>query len=170
MVFPMAGEHGGARDGAGRKAKAEKFAGQIASAEQRIADRLPQLIDNMLEIADGGYERVEEEWQPAGLVTVGSGEYESKVFPDKPDHELVLVKRKVSIADKDRSANQYLIDRILGKPTQRTELTGEDGSPLFESLTDDERADRAAALLERARARRAGLAPDRQSGDVPGLS
>ncbi len=113
--------HGGSRPGSGRKRKADKFAKPIAAAEQRIVDHLPQLIDNMLELANGGYEQVEEKWLPAALVTVGSGEYELPAFPDKPGDELVLVERKTSIADRDRAANQYLIDRIMGKPTERVE-------------------------------------------------
>lgn len=160
------GGHGGARPGAGRPRKADKYAGQIAAAEDQIADKLPKLIANLLKLANGGFKEVQEEWQPAGLVTTGSGEYETLVFPEKPADELVRVKRTVSVAAPDRAANTYLIDRILGKPTQRTELTGEDGSPLVPQLTDEERAARIAELLERGRARGAGLAPDEQPGGL----
>jgi hypothetical protein len=31
----------------------------------------------------------------------------------------------------DRAANIYLIDRVLGKPTEKHEHTGQDGDPLF---------------------------------------
>lgn len=95
--------NGGARPGAGRKAKAEKFKQPIAKAEKRIADRLPSLIDNMMALADGIW--VEE-------MTIEGARIVYKRPPD-------------------RQANQYLIDRILGKPTERHELTGEDGEPLF---------------------------------------
>lgn len=128
----MAGT-GGRRPGAGRKPKDEKFKLPIARAEQRIADHLPELIDNMLHLANGGYERVEEEWQPAGLIYVGSGEFAQRAFPDLESDKLVLVKRKSSIADKDRAANEYLINRILGKPIERAEVTGADGTPLFKA-------------------------------------
>lgn len=114
----------------GRPARADKHARPIARAEKQIADRLPSLIDNMLRLADGGYERVEEQWAPAGSLYVGSGEWQRKMYPDKPDDELVLIKRTVSVADKDRAANQYLIDRIMGKPTERQEITGADGADL----------------------------------------
>jgi len=70
----MAGT-GGARPGAGRKPRSEKFARPIAAAEKRIADHLPKLIDNMIEQADAG----------------------------------------------DYKANEYLINRIMGKPTERHE-------------------------------------------------
>lgn len=116
--------------GPGRKPKAMRFARPIAKAEKQIVDRLPELIENLLLLAHGGYERVEEEWQPAGLVYVGSGEFARRAFPDLEPEVLVLVKRKASIADKDRQANEYLINRIMGKPTERTEIAGKDGGPI----------------------------------------
>ncbi len=116
--------------GPGRPRKADKHAGAISEAEQQVADRLPELVANMLHLANGGYERVDEEWQPAGLVYVGSGEFARRAFPELDPDVLVMVKRKSSIADKDRAANQYLIDRILGKPTERQELSGPDGDPI----------------------------------------
>lgn len=116
--------------GPGRRPKAQKFARPIARAEKQIADRLPELIDNLFVLASGGYERVEEEWQPAGLIYIGSGEFAHRAFPDLPPDELVLVKRKSSIADKDRAANEYLVNRILGKPTERAEVTGANGGPI----------------------------------------
>lgn len=119
-------ENGGARPGSGRKAKAEKFKLPIARAEKRIADRLPELIENMFVLANGGYERVEEQWAPAGSLYVGGG----KMYPDLPDEELVLIKRTSSIADRDRAANQYLIDRIMGKPTERQEIAGAGGGAI----------------------------------------
>lgn len=111
----------------GRPRKRDKFARPIARAEKQIADQLPLLIDNMLHLAHGGYERIEEEWQPAGLVYVGSGESARRAFPELPADEPVLVKRKRSIADKDRQANEYLINRIMGKPIERQEIGGVDG-------------------------------------------
>lgn len=111
--------------GPGRPRKADKNAGAVARAEKQIRDRLPELVDNMFHLADGGYERVEEEWAPAGSIYIGSGKEAFKLYPDLPPDTLVLVKRKVSIADKDRAANVYLIDRIAGKPTERKELSGE---------------------------------------------
>lgn len=88
---------------AGRPAKADKFAGQIAKAEGRIAKNLVRYIENMEALADGIFteERTEEG---------------ARIVYQRPP---------------DRQANQYLIDRIMGKPTERKELTGEDGTPLF---------------------------------------
>jgi hypothetical protein len=116
--------HGGERAGAGRKSKAEKFGPQINKAEKRIADKLPLLIDNMLHLAEGGYERVKEKFE-LGEVRDEKGRI---VRDDKGDPlmQLVVVERTVEIADKDRAANIYLIDRILGKPTEHQEVVGGD--------------------------------------------
>lgn len=138
---------GGRRPGAGRKAKAEKYARPINAAEKRCADRLPRTIDNLEALADGGYERVSERWEPAGLVLIDAVllgpdgaprmDAEGKVirtkvpaFPGKPAGELVLVQRTTEIADRDRVANIYLADRILGKPARRQEVTGPGGGPV----------------------------------------
>lgn len=108
---------------AGRPRKAEKYAGAIAAAEDRIADRLPEIIDAQLQLALGGYEQVEEQYAPAGTVTIGGGEYLTLVYPDRKPDELVLVRRSVSVAAPDRAAGQYLIDRILGKPVAAVDAT-----------------------------------------------
>lgn len=124
----MAGQNGGARPRAGRKRKATKYELAVTEAEDKIVDHLPTILENLLELANGGYERVEEEWQPAGMVTLTKHDeekdkfYQVQAFPDKDPDELVLVRRKVSVADKDRAANIYLVDRIMGKPTQKQDI------------------------------------------------
>lgn len=105
--------------GPGRPRKRDQNAGAVARAEKQIRDRLPDLIENMLILANGGYERVEEQWARADSLYIGSGADAKRMYPDLEPDELVLVKRTVSIADCDRTANQYLIDRIMGKATQR---------------------------------------------------
>jgi hypothetical protein len=80
--------------GPGRPAKADKFAGQIARAEARIARRLVRYIANMEALADGIYQ---EEASETG-------------------------KRVVYQRPPDRQANEYLINRILGKPTERSDV------------------------------------------------
>jgi 3-deoxy-D-arabino-heptulosonate 7-phosphate (DAHP) synthase class II len=84
----------------GRPRKSEQFAGQVAKAEKQIADRLPQLIQNMMTLADGV--TVQEVDPKSGGVLVYS----------KPP---------------DFKANEYLINRVMGKPTERTEVSGPDG-------------------------------------------
>lgn len=125
---------GGSRPGAGRKSKAQKFERPIAAAEKKIADRLPQIVDNLIFLANGGYEQVTETWEPAGLHTVGEGEAILPAFPDKKPDELVLIKRTSSIAAPDRAANTYLLDRIAGKPTVPIEASGPGGEPIVFSL------------------------------------
>lgn len=99
----MANEHGGARPGAGRKPKDEKFKQPIAKAEKKIADKLPWLIDQMMELAEGV---VVQEFDREGI---------PRVYQRPPDFKAIA----------------YLVDRIMGKPTERKEITGADGAPLF---------------------------------------
>lgn len=147
---------GGARAGAGRKPKGETFARPIARAEKRVADKLPDLIDNLFRLADGGFELGADTLEPAGSITVGSGKDQSLAFPDMDPATLVVVSQTRSIAAPDRAANIYLVDRILGKPTERQEVTGKDGAGLGDSLTEDERTARILAVVQRARERAAG--------------
>lgn len=98
---------GGKRPGAGRPAKKTKYAAPIARAEKRIVDKLPLLIDRMFELADG--------------VAVQDIDNEGGV--------------NVYIKPPDRQAAEYLINRIMGKPTERKELSGEDGGAIPVEVT-----------------------------------
>jgi hypothetical protein len=135
----MANGHGGARRGAGRPRKAKKYQGQIAALEDQVVDRLPDRVAALELLAEGGYEQIEEELVPAGLVfiddvTVEDGKVIRKrvrAFPNIPEDKLVCIRRKRAFAAPDRAANIYLIDRILGKPGAESD----DEDP----TTDDER-------------------------------
>jgi hypothetical protein len=108
----MAGR-GGARSGAGRKPKRDTDPNAILEAEARIRSNLPKLIDNMLTVANG--------------VTV-----QDMLL----DGSTVIYTRAP-----DRQANEYLINRVMGKPTERKEVTGKGGGPVqldVEDMTDDE--------------------------------
>lgn len=94
--------------GPGRPKRADKYAGQVAKAEKRIADRLPVLVDKMLELADGV---VVEDVNP---VTGQVG-----IYREKPDRQALV----------------YLIDRIMGKPTEHKEI---DHHIDVSQLSDDE--------------------------------
>lgn len=99
--------HGGAREGAGRKAKPDKFKVPIAKAEKRIADRLPWLIDQMMDLAEGVVvQEVDKDGNP-------------RIYQRPPDYKAIA----------------YLVDRIMGKPTERKELTLD--KPL-EDMSEDE--------------------------------
>lgn len=95
----------------GKKRKAERFARPIAAAEKRIADALPELVNLKLELARGV---LVEDVNP---VTGERGVYQ------KPP---------------DGKAIEYLIDRIMGKPTQRQEHSGEIGSYRIDIGGDDD--------------------------------
>ena len=135
----MANGHGGARAGAGRKPNREKYAAQLAALSDRIAAGLPDRLDALEQLADGGYEQITEVWEPAGLVQInkvietsdGTIRVTELAFPELKPDELVCIKRTRSIAAPDRKANEYLIDRIAGRPTAAVELSSEDGGPLF---------------------------------------
>jgi hypothetical protein len=91
--------------GPGRPANADKFAGAIAKADTRIAKNLVRYIENMEAIADGIFQEEQTEDGP-------------RIVYQRPP---------------DRAANEYLINRIMGKPTERKELSGPDGEPLFKA-------------------------------------
>lgn len=93
--------HGGAREGAGRPRKAEKYAGQIAAAEDRIADRLPELVDRAFELA-------------VGVQAVRWSQHGEKVYDTPPCIKAIA----------------FLFERIAGKATQAVELNNGESGPL----------------------------------------
>lgn len=104
---------GGARPGAGRKPQGIKSLTPVVAAEARIRDRLPSLIDNLFALADGV--TVQEETSQGG----------TRVYTRPPD----------------RQANEYLINRIMGKPIDRKEVSGPEGGPIqmdLSKMSDDE--------------------------------
>ena len=139
----MAGSRGGAREGAGRKPNAEKYAEQKTSFTGLCAEYLLNAFGNLKQIAEG-MERIEQKWVPAGTVTrkevlrmtVTIDEHgeidrskdgqvwldksgkpvciEVPVFPQKDADEMVLIERKVSRSLPDFKANQLIIDRAMG--------------------------------------------------------
>jgi hypothetical protein len=111
--------HGGPRSGSGRKTtEFNQLRSKIVSAMDREnLEMLPKLFANLLYLANGGYERVEEKWEPIKI----PGDFAERDITPEGDG-LGLVERKVSIAEPDRAANIYLIDRVLGKPVQAVSL------------------------------------------------
>ncbi len=96
----MAGT-GGARPGAGRKRKAVKHVTAINQAEAQIKDRLPDIVDALMASAVGLW--VEQKDSLGNVLENPDGT--TKVYRTNPDVK----------------AGMYLVDRILGKPTERTE-------------------------------------------------
>ncbi len=86
----------------GRPRKAELYGQHIRAAEDKIADGLPEYVDNLVRLARGVW--MEE--------TTKDG------------------KRRVYQEPPDRASNEYLINRIMGKPTEIQEISGPDGGPV----------------------------------------
>ncbi len=89
----MASAHGGRRPGAGRPARTDLYRQPIREAEGLIRDKLPFLVGQLLQLAEGV--RVQE-----------------------TDHEGNAV---VYRTPPDRKACEYLLNRVMGTPVQRTE-------------------------------------------------
>jgi hypothetical protein len=135
------------------KRKVDLFAAEKAAANSQAAAQLVHYVKNLQALADGGFEAVDEEWVPAGLILIDDQGADDDgilaaagvntrhmrrpkkvlAFPDLPPDQLVLVKRKRTTMAPDRSANIYLLDRIIGRPEVTTNInTGEganDGQP-----------------------------------------
>ena len=149
---------GGARPGAGRKTRLERYGGDIVRAEDRCRDRLPTTLDNIEKIADGKAVRVEVKRQPAGTifrkdvvrdkdghpVADSKGRFvsiEGLSYPDLDPTEMVEVERKETHFAEDLQANQYLADRVMNRLAAGADVPieeGADGSAPFNlELMDD---------------------------------
>lgn len=95
----MAGNHGGVRPGAGRKPKGVIYQSAIREAEGQIRDRLPFLIGQLMQLAEGVL--VEEVNAATGVPIV---------YRTPPD----------------RKSCEYLVNRVMGTPVARNE-TGDPG-------------------------------------------
>ncbi len=91
--------------GPGRKTRAERhdYTPQVIEAEKQIRDRLTDLIENMFILACGV--TVEEPAKTGGVV----------VYKKAPDYR----------------ANEYLINRVMGKPKESLEVDTPPDSPLI---------------------------------------
>lgn len=98
--FKAGNKHGG--QSTGRIPDAEKFGRLRDAAKEQLAVEVPQLIRNMLILANG--------------VTVQEADKEGgvKVYKKAPDYR----------------ANEYLLNRMLGKPQEHVEVSGSPESPL----------------------------------------
>lgn len=145
-------KRGGKRANAGRKPSQAKTlsleVGELpADVESQLEDAFkaiaPRCVANLAYLANGGFERVEQKYQPAGLVVVeaiatdAKGEtlldakgnpvvIERSLYPNLPPDELVLVERKVEVAEPNFKANEFIVNRVLGKPRQAITVKAED--------------------------------------------
>ncbi len=146
----MAGTHGGARPGAGRKPNAEVHAESVGGFTLSAAEYLPQAFENLRLLAEGGALRVEQKWSPAGTLTrkdvarddAGAPLFDKNgklsiievpLYPDLPAEEPVMVERKVTTLPPDYKANEYLVDRVAGKTAPAPDPDPE-GLSLVEAL------------------------------------
>ena len=142
------------KTGGGRKpAVSAKARAELATVvDNTLTALVPGCITNLKRLADGGYERVTRTFELAINIVredvvrdkEGNPTFDSRgnvviakqpAFPDAKPDDLVLVKRVVEVADADRAANEYLINRRLGRPKQALELSGPDGAPIPMSLS-----------------------------------
>lgn len=111
----MANGHGGRRANSGRKAKVTKFGGQIAAAEEKIADHLSSLIGKAFELANG----IKASTAVIDPVT-------GDVMKDPETGEVMVELTYVELPD--LRAIQFLYERIAGKAPQEVILTEEGGA------------------------------------------
>jgi hypothetical protein len=91
---------------AGRTPKRVHFERPIAQAEKRIVDVLPHIVDKMLELVEG------------------------VMVQDTDSHGDAVVYQRPP----DRAAAEYLLNRIMGRPTEHAEVSGPDGAPIVFTL------------------------------------
>jgi hypothetical protein len=112
---------GGARPGAGRPRTADKFKRPIARAEKRIADRLPLLIDKHFELAEGVSVLDDILAVPALLKALqAAGTDAEKVS------EIAETFRQMYLHPPQFKSLEYLVNRIMGRPTEVQEVTIDD--------------------------------------------
>jgi hypothetical protein len=78
---------------------------------------LPRYLENMRKLADGGYEQVEVKWGRPPRKKKADGDEAPELAPEQTPDEYgnIVLGRTISYAAPDRAANQYLIDRVLGR-------------------------------------------------------
>ena len=104
---------GGKRLGAGRKAAAVKVLQRelIDTVNATIAPQVARILKNLFALADGIMVRQETKDGPT-------------IYSQPPD----------------RQANIYLLDRVIGKPTEPHTVSGPEGGPIdlaFQTALDD---------------------------------
>ena len=148
----MAGK-GGSIPGSGRQSNAAKHEVQITKFTDLAASGLSQCFDNLATLADGGYERTEIKYEPARLIkrkdlardkdgnVIRDARGKPTIvevleFPDADGDVWIETERKVIKLGPDFRANEYLVDRVMGRPRQAVEVTGEDGGPISMAFED----------------------------------
>ncbi len=146
-------KRGGKRAGAGRKTAEQTKARQDlnAAVDGVIGEMALDLVANLKRLSDGGYQRVAVTEEPAASIVRedvvrdkdGNPMFDARgnpvtakqpAFPKAEAGEMVITRRVTEIADGDRAANEYLLNRRLGKPKQAVEVSGPDGGAIPMSI------------------------------------
>lgn len=148
----MAGGHGGSRPGSGRKSKRVRFPKESQSVDEKLAAQLDKSVRNLIKLANGGYMRKTRVMKMAGTITKPAFEVvtgprggktvirkEVPALPDLAYETLVCVEERLEYADPDRAANEYIVDRIMGRPT-----TAEDEEETKDKVEPNDEARKAA--------------------------
>jgi prolyl oligopeptidase PreP (S9A serine peptidase family) len=130
----MAGR-GGPRPNSGRKPLREKYNSAITKAEKVFAGHQEKAALNIVQLADGGVARVEVIEKAAGTImedVFETGEdgrirkMRRRVFPDLDPEQMIEVERRTVTLPPDLDANEYIIDRLHGKPATVVEDNSND--------------------------------------------
>lgn len=136
-----------------------------AAIEARIGELKATADEVLLRLADHARGTVEDFIDDAGEVDINAARERRKLHLvkklkqttrfDKDGGRTVTIEAELY----DAQAATVQLGRALGLFVDKTALTDPTGKKEYSALTDEERADRALALLDAARARRDGQAP-----------
>jgi hypothetical protein len=100
---------GGARPGAGRPRSRDLYGNEVRAAEEKIKDRLPEIVDAQIELALG-----------VKVEAIDATTGEVSVYRKPPDHK----------------AGEALMNRIMGKVTDQVDVTSNGESITFNSESE----------------------------------
>lgn len=115
------GPNGGARPGAGRKPKVDKYI-QSEQIVEHAADELRKNYTNIRKLADGQIEITHEEWAAAGAFKISTKAGTKPIFQDSDPKDLILIRKRVSRYGPNLRANEYLTNRVMGRPPIHIEV------------------------------------------------
>lgn len=110
----------------------------VAIARKRIGKHFPQIVSNLIEISNGATQ-ITRKYELAGLVQVDALtdpddkgrrlKVKKPLFPNVDPTQMVLVSETEIRFAPDKSANEYLFNRLAGRPAEEKSDPLDDGSP-----------------------------------------
>jgi hypothetical protein len=146
---------GGKRPGAGRKTKAERNAGKTLAIEEQIAAYAPTALASLKKLAEGVTVVTKQKYAAActlkqkdvvrdkdgvPLPCPKTGKFiviEALIFPNAGPDQMILVGEEKITGDLDFKANEYLLNRALGRPPETPTDSG-NGINIDEALEEAE--------------------------------